>query len=179
MGALLLSEVIQHSINITDKPVFALFLDARSAFDRALREILVRKLFLIGTTGERLLYFDNRLKYRKTFCEWDHQVLGPILDQQGVEQGGVPSGDLYTVYNNEQLETAQESGLGVNFASIGQADDCVLPTDNIFSLQNLLTLTMDFCNKYHVMIAPEKTKLLAFAASRHKTLVNFSNKHHR
>ena len=167
MGALLLSEVIQHSINITDKPVFALFLYARSAFDRALQEILVRKLFLIGTTGERLLYFDNRLKYRKTFCEWDHQVLGPILDQQGVEQGGVPSGDLYTVYNNEQLETAQESGLGVSLhgvdiASVGQADDCVLLADNIFSLQNLLILTTAYCSKYHVMIAPEKTKLITF-----------------
>ena len=80
--------------------------------------------------------------------------------------------DLYTVYNNEQLETAQESGLGVSLhgvdiASVGQADDCVLLADNIFSLQNLLTLTTDYCSKYHVMIAPEKTKLLAFAAPRH------------
>ena len=37
MGALLLSEVIQHSINVNNKPLYALFLDARSAFDRALR----------------------------------------------------------------------------------------------------------------------------------------------
>ena len=179
MGALLLSEVIHHSLNVRDKPVFALFLDARSAFDRTIREILVRKLFLLGTTGNRLLYFDNRLKHRKTFCEWDHQVLGPIHDQQGVEQGGVPSGDLYTVYNNEQFDCAQESGLGVplhdqEVAAIGQADDCVLLADNIFSLKNLLTLTLDYCNKYHVKLAPEKTKLLAFTAPRHKTILEFT-----
>ena len=153
MGALLLSEVIHHSISIRDKPVFALFLDARSAFDRTIREILVRKLFLLGTTGNRLLYFDNRLKHRKTFCEWDHQVLGPIHDQQGVEQGGVPSGDLYTIYNNEQFDSAQESGLGVPFhdqevAAIGQVDDCVLLADSLFSLKNILILTLDYCNKY-------------------------------
>ena len=106
--------------------------------------------------------------------------MGPILDQQGVEQGGVPSGDLYTVYNNEQFDTAQDSGLGVPFlpdldvAAIGQADDCVLVADNISSLKNLLTLTIDYCKKYHVMLAPEKTKLLAFAAPRHKTLVTFT-----
>ena len=179
MGALLLSEVIQHSLNVNNKPLYALFVDARSAFDRALREILVRNLFLIGTTGDRLLYFDNRLKHRKTFCEWDHQVLGPILDKQGVEQGGVPSGDLYIVYNNEQFDTAQGSGLGVplhdlDVASIGQADDCVLLADNISSLKNLLTLTMDYCKKYHVLLAPEKTKLLCFSAPRHKSLVQFA-----
>lgn len=179
MGALLLSEVIQHSININNKPVYALFLDARSAFDRTIREILVRKLFLLGTTGDRLLYFDNRLNHRKTFCEWDYQILGPIHDRQGVEQGGVPSGDLYTVYNNEQLDTAQESGLGVplhdlDVGSVGQADDCALLSDNLSSLQNLLTLTIDYCKKYHVMLAPEKTKLLAFSAPRHKTQVQFA-----
>ena len=69
MGALLLSEVIQHSLNVNNKPLYALFVDARSAFDRALREILVRNLFLLGTTGDRLLYFDNCLKHRKTFYE--------------------------------------------------------------------------------------------------------------
>ena len=179
MGALLLSEVINHSLNINNKPVFALFLDARSAFDRTIREILVRKLFLIGTSGNRLLYFNNRLKHRKTYCEWDQRVLGPIHDLQGVEQGGVPSGDLYKIYNNEQFDTAQESGLGITLndldvASIGQADDYVLVADNINSLKSILSLTIDYCTKYHVMLAPEKTKLLAFAAPRHKTTVEFS-----
>ena len=156
-----------------------MFLDARSAFDRTIREILIRKLFLVGTTGNRLLYFNNRLEHRKTFCEWDHRVLGPVLDQQGVEQGGVPSGDLYKIYNNEQFDTAQESGLGITLhdldvASIGQADDCVLVADNISSYKSILSLTIDYCTKYHVMLAPEKTKLLAFAAPRHKTIVEFS-----
>ena len=179
MGALLLSEVIHHFLNVNNKPLYALFVDARSAFDRALREILVRNQFILGTTGDRLLYFDNRLKHRKTFCEWDHQVLGPIHDNQGVEQGGVPSGDLYIVYNNEQFDTAQDSGLGVplhdlDVVFIGQADDCVLLADNISSLKNLLTLTMDYCKKYHVLLAPEKTKLLYSSAPRLKSLVQFA-----
>ena len=179
MGALLLSEVIHYSITTSNKPVYALFLDARSAFDRTIREILIRKLYLLGTNGNRLLYFDNRLKHRKTFCEWDHTVLGPIHDKQGVEQGGVPSGDLYTVYNNEQLDNAQDSGLGVpihhlDVASIGQADDCVLLANDVFALKSLLTLTLDYCNKYHVMLAPEKTKLVVFSSPKHKTLIEFA-----
>ena len=77
MGALLLSEVIHHSLNVNNKPLYALFVDARSAFDRALREILTRNLFLLGTTGNRLLYFDNRLKHRKTYIEWDQGLDDP------------------------------------------------------------------------------------------------------
>ena len=33
LGALLLTETITHSINEDNRPVFALFVDARSAFD--------------------------------------------------------------------------------------------------------------------------------------------------
>ena len=41
LAALLLTESVYHSINIDNKPVFALFLDARSAFDKTIREIMV------------------------------------------------------------------------------------------------------------------------------------------
>ena len=71
LASLLLSEAIAYSLHTNQNPLFALFVDARSAFDRALREILVRKLFLHGTTGDRLLFFNNRLQFSKTFCEWD------------------------------------------------------------------------------------------------------------
>ena len=59
----------------------------------------MRKLHFIGTSGQRLLYLDNRLKSRKTYVEWDKKVLGPISDERGFEQGGISSGDLYTMYN--------------------------------------------------------------------------------
>ena len=76
------------------------------------------------------------------------------------------------------MNTAQESELGVdvhgvNIASIGQADDCVLLSDDINFLKNLLTLTTDYCQKYHVMLAPEKTKLLSFSAPRHKATIDY------
>ena len=45
---------------------------------------------------------------------------------------------------------------------IGQADDSVLLSHDIFSLQNLLLLTIEYCKQYNVTLVPEKTKLLAF-----------------
>ena len=41
--------------------------------------------------------------------------MGPIQDECGVEQGGINFSDFYKIYNNEQLNLAQESGFGVPF----------------------------------------------------------------
>ena len=62
LGALLLTESIQHSIHVNNLPVYCLFLDARSAFDLTIRELIVRNLHLIGTTGQRLVYLDSNFK---------------------------------------------------------------------------------------------------------------------
>ena len=138
LAALLLKETIQHSLHTSNLPVYALFLDAKSAFDRVLKELLVRNLFFAGTDDQRLLYLDQRLKNRKTYCEYDHQLMGPILDDHGLEQGGVSSSDAYKLYNNEQLEVSQRSGFGVmvrgmTISSIGLADDVVTSPSSLVS----------------------------------------------
>ena len=73
LGALLLTETINHSIIDNNKPLYSLFLDARSAFDLTIREITVRKLHHICTSGLRLVYLENRLKNRKTVVEMGQQ----------------------------------------------------------------------------------------------------------
>ena len=64
--------------------------------------------------------------------------MGPIADTLGVEQGGCPSDRVYRLVNNEQLDTAHRSELGIDLglapapsgglvrqvlSSVGQADD--------------------------------------------------------
>ena len=110
-----------------------------------LRQLLIRNLYFDGTKGEELLAVNNRLAGRKTFAEWDKQIMGPIHDELGVEQGGVNSGDFYKIYAKSQLQMAQSSQLGVKLAkdlvisAIGQADDTLLVSNNLHSLQNLLS----------------------------------------
>ena len=74
-------------------------------------------------------------------------MMGPIKDQLGLEQGGPNSSELYKIYNNEQLTTAQESGFGTTIsghpvASVGQADDTALLSNDIHKLQCLLDLSL-------------------------------------
>ena len=80
-----------------------LFLDAQSAFDTVVIQFLVRNLYLLGMTGNSPLYLKNRLSSRITYCDWERKLMGPILDEHGLEQGGIPSSDLYKMYNNDLL----------------------------------------------------------------------------
>ena len=66
MAALLLTECIQNSLD-KKKPIYVLYLDAKSAFDKPLYEILGRRLYLDGTRDQNLAYILNRLENRITF----------------------------------------------------------------------------------------------------------------
>ena len=173
MSALLLTECIQYSKIDQKKPIFALYLDAKSAFDKALFEILGRRLYLDGTQNHRLSFILQRLENRITFCEWNKILMGPIHDELGVEQGGVNSSDYYKIINNEQLSVPQDTDFGVNLseggdihiASIGQADDTVLLSNDLHNLQFLLHLTLNYCKKYHIELSATKTKLQVYIPS--------------
>ena len=167
LASLLLTECIQYSLYNSCQPIFALYLDAKSAFDVVIRQLLIKNLYFCGTSLASVAYIDNRLKYRNTYIDWEKTILGPVFDEKGLEQGGVSSSDYYKIYGKEQLENAQKSGLGVimrnlTISAIGQADDTVLLANNIHDLGNLLDLTLNFCSRHHVEICPEKTKLQAF-----------------
>ena len=95
-----MTELVQYSLNVSDQPVYLLVLDAQSAYDRCLRQILCTELFKAGVTGSALLLLNNRLENRSTVYQWDGEMLGPARDTTGFEQGGINSGDFYKLYNN-------------------------------------------------------------------------------
>ena len=179
LAAVLLTETIQHSIHALKQPIYLLYLDAQSAFDVVLRELLVRNLYNCNTNSHALLYINNRLGNRKTFIDWDGQLMGPIHDENGLEQGGVNSSDFYKIFGKEQLTTAQDSELGVplgnlTVSAIGQADDTALISNSIQNLQLLLLLSQSFCKRYQVKLCAEKTKLQVFFTKDMKVPVEYA-----
>ena len=174
LASLLITESIQHSLLSSHKPVFMLFLDAKSAFDTVVIEFLIRNLYLLGMSGHSLLYLANRLKNRVTYCNWKQDLLGPIFDEHGLEQGGVNSSDLYKIYNNDLLKSIQNLKQGVdlgdshNISVVGQADDIALLSNCIYSLYNILQLVLNFCSCYKIDLCADKTKLLLFSPNHHQ-----------
>ena len=168
LASLLLTEVIQHRMYHTKGPVFALFLDAKSAFDVVVRQNAMVEAFKAGTRDQGLVYLDTRMESRRTFLQWDTSIMGPIHDKRGLEQGAVNSDRVYKLVNNSQLLEAQSSGLGVDIgdvhvASDGQADDVALLTTSPLHMVCLLHLTRLYCLRQHVELVPEKTKLLVWS----------------
>ena len=164
LASVLLTECVQYSLYSAKKPIYILYLDAKSAFDSVIRQLLIRKMFLAGTSDQALIYINHRLENRATYLDWDRQIMGPILDEKGVEQGGVNSDYYYKIFGKDQITICQASGFGVSInglvtSAIGQADDTALVSNSLGNIQNLLTLAVDFCDKNHVTLCSDKTKL--------------------
>ena len=164
----MLTECVQYSIYTLKKPLFALYLDAKSAFDVVQRILLVNSLYHVQSLDQSILYLDNRLANRETVVDWGGNLMGPIKDEQGLEQGGCSSSELYKIFGREQLDMAQSSRLGVvmgslTISAIGQADDTVLVSNSIHDLSYLLHLTKIFCSRKLVDLCADKTKLQAFS----------------
>lgn len=96
-----------------------------------LTELLVKNVFLCNTDGQDLIYLNNHFQNHQTYIDWNGQLIGPIHDEHGVEQGGVNSSDLYKIFGKVQHSTAQEFKLGVplgnlTISRIGQADNTAI-----------------------------------------------------
>ena len=156
LASLLVTEAIQHSRYHSHQPIFLLFLDAMSAFDIVNIPYIVRGLYQSGMECQSVMHMENRLANSITYCEYNKVLVGPIYDEQGLEQGGVSSSDCYKLYNNELLNISQQSCLGVDIggqlvvSAVGQADDTVMMSKSLARLKHLCQLSHGYCQKINV-----------------------------
>ena len=61
----------------------------------------------------------------------------------------------------------------IRVAAIGQADDTALVSNDFSSLQYLLDLTLEYCEKYQVELSAVKTKLLCYSADDDNEYVKY------
>ena len=150
LASLQVTELIAYSNIVLNRPLYALFLDAKSCFDRVRAQNVIKNAYRTGTSGYSLNLIDNRLTNRSSYIKFNNDVIGPIYDSQGVEQGGLLSDRLFRLVGNDQLLFAQISKLGVPLhypnhpsptqipkliiSAIGQADDMALFSNDLFSL---------------------------------------------
>ena len=66
LAALLVTEVVQHSLYTLKQPAYLLFLDAKSAYDKVKPETLIKKLYTSGMDGNSTIYMSQRLINRLT-----------------------------------------------------------------------------------------------------------------
>ena len=116
---------------------------------------------------------NNRLTNRSSYIKYINDIIGPINDTQGVEQGGLLSDRLFRLVGNNQILFAQISKLGVLLhypnhpnpdlipkliiSAIGQADDTALFSNDLFSLNLLAYLSDQYAARSNTIFVPDKT----------------------
>ena len=93
---------------------------------------------------QSLIYLANRLANRKTYLHYGHEIMGPITDNAGVEQGGICSGDEFQLITNTETDALNGSNLGVDLghssiAAITAANDEVVLSESHMAL-NLFSI---------------------------------------
>ena len=91
LAALFLTETICYATLTLGIALWVLLLDKQSAFNSVLKEHILNEAYVAAGhhADQSLLYMANRLATRRTFLQFSSTLMGPILDQRGVEQGGV------------------------------------------------------------------------------------------
>ena len=145
-----------------------------------------KNAFRTGTTSNSLNIINNRLTNRSSYIKYNNDVIGPINDTQGVEQGRLLSDRLFRLAGSDQLLFAQISKLGVpllypnhpypdsipklTISAIGQADDTALFSNDLFSLNLLASLSDQYAVRSNTIFVPDKTKLVAFVNPKLKNI---------
>ena len=145
--------------------------DAEKAFDIVWHDSLLRKLFIDGVGGDLWLLVQSLHTDAHTLIKWNGELSNEITLQQGIRQGAKLSTLMYKRFNNNLLDTIQESteGIKIGTADISSptcADDIALLTENQADAQ-ILTNTIDHASsKDRFLINPSKSEIIKFKTSR-------------
>ena len=118
-------------------------LDVQKASDVVNHELLLRKLYLDGITGNDWLLVQDIYSDMTTSVKWESYLLAPFVICQGVCQGGVLSTSRYKRYNNRHLIVLEDRYTGMVIGSIcvpdiAVADGTALITNSEDELQGIV-----------------------------------------
>ena len=162
--------------------MFTAFIDFKKAFDYINRDLLCYRLGQLGIRGPFLELVKTIHQHTSNVLRINGRLSGTFASENGVLQGNPASPTYFSSYINGLLCELKASGLGISLGSsnkkvcvLAYADDLVLLVENELDLQSLLDITRRWCEKWHVQINTDKTKVVHFRRKRIKrTLCKFS-----
>ena len=145
-----------------NKPVYIAFLDAKSAFDVVVREILLRKVYLYGINPASWQLIDDLHLNSYSVINWNNESSEKFEVIQGVKQGGLLSADLNKVYSNDMFDTLDQCGVGgrigdIRVAAPGCCDDVAVQSNDPSDLQILVNNSKYYSGLHHYILQPQKS----------------------
>ena len=155
------------------RPVYAVFVDFRKAFDSICRQALFYKLASAGLTGK----FYNALRYMYANSKAQIKLSGYLSREidikKGTEQGHPLSPDLFKLFFKDLSPILEFQNCPILIDKIVShllwADDLVILALDPVTLQSQLNTLNDYCKNWGVDINMDKTKLLIFNGTKSAT----------
>ncbi|CAC5394456.1 unnamed protein product [Mytilus coruscus] len=166
------------------------YIDAKSAFDVVIINMLMRKLFLLDIDPATWSIIDELHKNTSCSIKWKNQLSQEFKVYQGVKQGGLLSADLYKlymescligthttssyIYIEDLLSLYENSTLGckignININAVACADDIALLTDNPYDLQILVNHALQYSQLHYYTLQSQKSVIIQVENKAKKT----------
>ena len=171
------NEIINYYMSQGGK-VYTTLLDASKAFDRVQYEQLFRLLIerKMCPCIARFLAF----VYTNHVCriKWCSSLSTTFCVKNGVKQGGVLSPMLFNIYLDVLLKRLEQNDLGCHVGNrftgcFAYADDIVLLSPTVKSLNSMLKICAEFSNEYNITFNSAKSKVIVYGRNTQNVEIMF------
>ena len=162
------------------KPVYAVFVDFKKAFDSVCRQALFYKLTKCGITGKFYNVLKNIYSNSCAFIKLSGYLSKKFGVSKGTEQGHPLSPDLFKIYLSDLsclLEFDECPELSKKLIThLLWADDLILLSLNPETAQNQINVLGKFCTDWGIEVNEIKTKVVIFGKDKNSDYsnINFS-----
>ena len=185
LNAAVIFEEVYRQYSDKNSPFYIALLDAKSAFDVVIINMLMRKLFLLDIDPTTWSLIDDLHLNTSCNIKWKNQLSKEFKVHQGVKQGGLLSADLYKLYIEDLLSLYETSNQGcmighININAVACADDIAVLSDNPYDLQILINHALQYSQLHHYTLQPQKSVIIEVdnksrKATNHNCVYNLNN----
>ena len=155
------------------RPVYAIFVDFKKAFDSVCRPALFLKLAKSGATGKFYSVLKDMYQNSYGHIKLEGHLSKRFSIRKGTEQGHPLSPDLFKHFLSD-LSPGLRSGncpelAGMKISHLLWADDLILLSLDKATAQNQLNILHNFCQKWGIEVNTSKTKAMTISGPEIKT----------
>ena len=149
------------------RPVYAIFVDFKKAFDSVCRPALFLKLAKSGATGKFYSVLKDMYQNSYGHIKLEGHLSKRFSIRKGTEQGHPLSPDLFKHFLSD-LSPGLRSGncpelAGMKISHLLWADDLILLSLDKATAQNQLNILHNFCQKWGIEVNTSKTKAMTIS----------------